>query len=107
MIDTALINRLLLNLRGYRQDLREFESVKLDSLNPVAGSIRRILCRCHLNDPLLNTIRKRVTVHGFQNHSGISFPFEIFSNSTERVTRRQHLSRKKCCEKFCEGPWGR
>ncbi len=31
MIDTALIHRLLLNLRGYRQDLREFESVNLDS----------------------------------------------------------------------------
>lgn len=31
MIDTPLITRLLLNLRGYRQDLREFEHVKLDA----------------------------------------------------------------------------
>ncbi len=31
MVDVALIHRLLLNLRGYRQDLREFESAKLDS----------------------------------------------------------------------------
>ncbi len=31
MVDMALMNRLLLNLRGYRQDLREFESLKLDA----------------------------------------------------------------------------
>ncbi len=31
MVDAALIHRLLSNLRGYRQDLREFESVKLDT----------------------------------------------------------------------------
>jgi uncharacterized protein YutE (UPF0331/DUF86 family) len=31
MVDMGLINRLLLNLRGFRQDLREFESLKLDA----------------------------------------------------------------------------
>ncbi len=31
MVDKPLINRLLANLRGYREDLHEFDNVKLDS----------------------------------------------------------------------------